>query len=568
MSLRSKIFATIILVTMGTLILVGVLVTQRLTLQVRSNLFASIQNAADVVNTVYDLNRTRLIEESSRLANDPRLRASLATRDKETIAETIGALARAENAPMLLVLSPGEEFLAGRGLPAEDYGRISKAAVVIDALNGFESADYWLVKDQLLVVAATPVITGSRMFGIIILGRPLGENVLNDLAGMTGSQFALRYGGTVHHNTYRESRQAIDAALASLEPEATPMDFSTRNMRFIGLSQTLLNAEDQPVASLVIYRSYDQELEALSPLRTSIYLIALGSIGISLLASFFLASGVTRPVERLATSIRNFGGGNYAEPIEVTSNDEVGVLAASFEEMRQSLLIARDELLHAERLSTVGRMANGIIHDFKQPITTIRGYTELICAQDMSSEKRMEFGAMILGSVQQMMGMINDLLDFARGKATLHLEQADLNKVVQNAVSQLQAALAEHQVEVNFTPGKIDSLGLDQLRIQRVIENLISNAGEAISGAGKITLETRTANGGVDLIITDTGSGVPEELRETLFEPFVTLGKPSGTGLGLAVAKNIVEEHGGTIQFQSETDIGSTFRIHLPANGV
>jgi signal transduction histidine kinase len=269
-------------------------------------------------------------------------------------------------------------------------------------------------------------------------------------------------------------------------------------------------------------------------------------------------------VEELATAIRRFGGGHSHDPVKVRSNDEVGTLADAFEDMRQSLQEAQEELVKSERLSTVGSMANSIIHDFKQPITTIQGFTDLLSGMDISDKKRREYGDRILDAIRQMMGMINDLLDFARGKAALHLEQAELNAIVQHVVEQMHPAAVESNIQLTFDPGEIAETQLDRFRIQRVIENLVGNAREAISGPGRIDLATTIQNGGIELSIHDTGRGIPETIRENLFEPFISEGKPTGTGLGLAISKRIIEEHGGKITFTTTTNEGTTFHVWLP----
>ena len=568
MSLRLKIFTTFLIVTLATVTLVAILVSRQFTTEVRASLSRSVVNAEEVVQTVNTLNIDRLITEAASLSADPRLRASLSTMDIETIAQSVNSFAQAYNAPLLLVLSPQEKYLTGWGLPSTAYGSIAQEPVITDAMNGFEAGDYWAVNGELMMIAASPVVTASRTLGMIVLGRPLDNAILGDLKKMTGSDFAIVVDGKVPHITLQNSSNQFKEVLAQIDYGAQPEEFANENDRFIGARILMTNAAGRELASIIIFESMGFALAALDPLRSSIYIIAAISIGFSLLASYLLALGVTRPVESLARSIRNFGGGDYHEPVNVSTNDEVGLLAKSFEEMRQSLIVAQSELVQTERLSTLGRMANGIIHDFKQPITSIQGFTELICQPEIDNDKRREFGGMILTSIQQMTGMIRDLLDFSRGETALHLEMASLNGVVAEAVGTFGGTFHDHQIDLRFDPGELNDIMIDRLRIQRVVENLIGNAGEAIEGAGSISLATRPVPGGVELEISDTGSGIPREIQETLFDPFISLGKPTGTGLGLAVAKNIIEEHGGHITFSTEQNVGTHFRIKFPLNGV
>ena len=567
MSLRLKIFTTFLMVTLATVALVAILVRRQFTTEVRASLSRSVVNAEQVVQTVNSLNIDRLIDEAASLSADPRLRASLSTMDIETIAQSVSSFAQAYNAPLLLVLSPQEKYLTGWGLPSTAYGNIAQEPVITDAMNGFEAGDYWAVNGELMMVAAVPVVTGSRTLGMIVLGRPLGDAILSNLKKMTGSDFAIVVDGSVPHITLPNSSLQFQHILAQYDHGATPMEFADENDRFIGARLLISNGAGRELASIVIFESMGSALAALDPLRSSMYIIAAISIGFSLLASYLLALGVTRPVESLAKTIRSFGGGDYHEPVNISTNDEVGLLAKSFEEMRQSLMVAQAELVHTERLSTLGQMANGIIHDFKQPITSIQGFTELICQSDISNQKRTEFGGLILASIAQMTGMIRDLLDFSRGETALHLEMASLNNVVAKAVNTFGGTFHDHQIELRFDPGEVSDIMIDRLRIQRAVENLIGNAGEAIEGTGTISLATRPVFDGIELLVSDTGSGIPLEIQDTLFDPFISLGKPNGTGLGLSVAKNIIEEHGANITFSTKQDVGTRFSIKFPLNG-
>ena len=567
MSLRLKIFTTFLMVTLATVALVAILVRRQFTTEVRASLSRSVVNAEQVVQTVNSLNIDRLIDEAASLSADPRLRASLSTMDIETIAQSVNSFAQAHNAPLLLVLSPQEKYLTGWGLPSTSYGNIAQEPVITDAMNGFEAGDYWAVNGELMMVAAVPVVTGSRTLGMIVLGRPLGDAILSNLKKMTGSNFAIVVDGSVPHITLPNSSLEFRNILAHYEYGDAPMEFGDENDRFIGTRILISNAAGRELASIVIFESMGSALAALDPLRSSLYIIAAISIGFSLLASYLLALGVTRPVESLAKTIRSFGGGDYHEPVNISTNDEVGLLAKSFEEMRQSLMVAQAELVHTERLSTLGQMANGIIHDFKQPITSIQGFTELICQSDISNEKRTEFGGLILTSIAQMTGMIRDLLDFSRGETALHLEMASLNNVVAEAVNTFGGTFHDHQIELRFDPGEVNDIMIDRLRLQRAVENLIGNAGEAIEGTGTISLATRPVFDGIELLVSDTGSGIPLAIQDTLFDPFISQGKPNGTGLGLSVAKNIIEEHGGNITFSTKQDVGTRFSIKFPLNG-
>ncbi|MCH8327762.1 MAG: hypothetical protein IID15_04460, partial [Candidatus Marinimicrobia bacterium] len=253
MSLRLKIFTTFLIVTLATVTLVAILVSRQFTTEVRASLSRSVVNAEEVVQTVNTLNIDRLITEAASLSADPRLRASLSTMDIETIAQSVNSFAQAYNAPLLLVLSPQEKYLTGWGLPSTAYGSIAQEPVITDAMNGFEAGDYWAVNGELMMIAASPVVTASRTLGMIVLGRPLDNAILGDLKKMTGSDFAIVVDGMVPHITLQNSSNQFKEVLAQIDYGAQPEEFANENDRFIGARILMTNAAGRELASLIIF---------------------------------------------------------------------------------------------------------------------------------------------------------------------------------------------------------------------------------------------------------------------------------------------------------------------------
>jgi signal transduction histidine kinase len=547
-TLRLKIFLPFVLLTLGVVALVMILVSRRFTEEMRQNLISSLEGAAQQYQTFNDINIRRLQDQAVSMSVDVRLQASLTT-----------------TSDMLAALSASGEFLAAQGLPPDFQIDFIFQPAVIDAMNGYDSADIWTVADALMSVATIPIVAAEKQIGVLLLGEVMDQPFLDELRQMTDMHATLWVIDHIPYSTYYAgSREETEMVFARLAGRKGVWDFTMLHEKFIGTCVPIVDVQQRRLGDLFLYNSLDKALASLIPLRWSIFFIAVIGAALSLLFSYILARSVTKPVMNLSDAIRSFGIGQYDTPVEIQSNDEVGSLASAFEDMRRSMLKAQEELLKSERLSTVGSMANGIIHDFKQPITVIQGFSDLLTQRATNEEKRREYAQQIHQAIHQMMGMINDVLEFARGRTTLVLENLDLNTIITQAVQQLHASLAESNIELTFIPGEIGSVPLDRSRIQRVVENLIGNARDAITRAGKITLETRHDDGGIELTIQDTGTGIPEQIKENLFDPFVTAGKRTGTGLGLAISKNIVEEHGGNITFTTKENEGTTFHVWLP----
>jgi signal transduction histidine kinase len=225
---------------------------------------------------------------------------------------------------------------------------------------------------------------------------------------------------------------------------------------------------------------------------------------------------------------------------------------------------AQDELIRAERLSVVGRMAASIIHDLKNPMTTIKGYAALLGREDLDPEARGRFSGIITHSVDTFVQMTQEILDYARGGGPLQPQEIQVGAFVEDLCTFIERDFSDKGLtlvrELHYT----GPLLVDEVKLRRALYNIASNARDAMEAGGSLTISTSRAGGSVELCLRDTGPGIPETIRDTLFEPFVTCGKAMGTGLGLAIAKKTAEDHGGAIAVESVPGQGATFIVRLP----
>jgi signal transduction histidine kinase len=221
------------------------------------------------------------------------------------------------------------------------------------------------------------------------------------------------------------------------------------------------------------------------------------------------------------------------------------------------------EVVRKEKLSTIGEMANAMIHDFRGPFTTISLATESL-AQRNADPRTQELCAMILRQVGRLGGMVEEVLEYARGETRLKLRATALREVFAQLRENNAATFAHTRVQLVIRESSL-SLLLDPDRFQRVLQNLVTNAREALAGQerARITVSARAKDNRCLLTVRDNGPGIPREIRDTLFEPFTTHGKSGGTGLGLAIARSVVEAHQGSIAFRTART-GTVFTIQLP----
>jgi signal transduction histidine kinase/putative methionine-R-sulfoxide reductase with GAF domain len=230
---------------------------------------------------------------------------------------------------------------------------------------------------------------------------------------------------------------------------------------------------------------------------------------------------------------------------------------------------AREAREREERLTTIGRLLSGVIHDLKTPLTVISGYVQLM-QQAERREQRDEYAELVLRQFDHISTMQREVLEFARGEKSILIRKVYLQKFFQEIKASLEPALARYDVELVLDVQDKGTARFDEGRITRVVHNLARNAAEAMGEkAGKFTIkvtrEKDTEENALLLSFADNGPGIPKEIEHRLFQSFVTSGKKGGTGLGLAIVKKIVEEHGGTITVHSSSR-GATFKVRLPQN--
>jgi signal transduction histidine kinase len=231
--------------------------------------------------------------------------------------------------------------------------------------------------------------------------------------------------------------------------------------------------------------------------------------------------------------------------------------------MCASIQQARAELVRQERISTIGRLSSSIVHDLRNPLAAIYGGAEMLVDSDLSEAQMKRLAGNIYRASRRMQGLLQDLLHVSRGK-TASPEVARLREVATAAVETVREAAEAQGVRVTIGIPEEIELSLERNRIERVFTNLVANALEAMPGGGEIRISARMVRGEALVEVEDDGPGIAPEIRANLFQPFVTAGKKNGLGLGLALARQTVLDHGGDMWVESEPECGAIFRFRLP----
>jgi signal transduction histidine kinase/putative methionine-R-sulfoxide reductase with GAF domain len=229
------------------------------------------------------------------------------------------------------------------------------------------------------------------------------------------------------------------------------------------------------------------------------------------------------------------------------------------------LQLSREAREHEDRLTTIGRLLSGVIHDLKTPLTVISGYVQLMQSAE-SKEQRDEYAEHVLKQFDHISAMQREVLEFARGEKSILIRKVYLAKFFEDVKNQLESDLKNRDIELIVDVQDRGTARFDEGKILRVVHNLARNAAEAMADrGGKFTITVRKDKTTKELIITfaDNGPGIPKEIEHRLFQSFATSGKKGGTGLGLAIVKKIAEEHKGSIVLHAARG-GATFELRIP----
>ena len=251
-------------------------------------------------------------------------------------------------------------------------------------------------------------------------------------------------------------------------------------------------------------------------------------------------------------------------PLSEDTRELLDVLAGLAATTLHNFELLQDRI-RSERLTTVGRMISTIVHDFRNPMTSIRGYASMIEEMDIGPVRRKECARLVLEETTRMSAMIDEILEFTSGGTPrLRRKRITVLDLVARLERLVERELGDRGVTFAADLAFRGIVIVDADRMVRALLNIATNAVDAMPSGGTLTVRSRVRDGQVEIDLQDTGHGIPAELLPRIFEPFFTYGKPRGVGLGMAITRKIVEDHGGRIDLTSELKRGTCFTVALP----
>ena len=363
----------------------------------------------------------------------------------------------------------------------------------------------------------------------------------------------------------------IEVARSSGQESRSTIFLTDRREDSVDATAIPLKAPDGSVlAVLTVANSRRSLVELQHHIRAIGYGVAGIGILLAIVASLWITSRISRPVERLAAAAKDVAAGNWDAHVEAASSDELGDLARSFNYMTQQLCEQRERLVQSERVAAWRELARRLAHELKNPLFPLQLTVEnMIKARKLApgefDEIFRESTDTLTAEIANLKNIIGRFSDFSKMPRP-HLEEMDVADILRKVAALHEPVIAQHQPPIVFhceLPNAPLPLTADPELLHRAISNLVLNAIDAMPQGGTLKLSAQARNSAVELRVSDTGTGMTPEECERLFTPYYTT-KQHGTGLGLAIVQSIVSDHGGTIRVESTPGSGSTFIVELP----
>ena len=363
----------------------------------------------------------------------------------------------------------------------------------------------------------------------------------------------------------------------SLGPESIPASPATGfregagGERLLEVRATLGSAEDFRGSLAIGYSLEPVERRVADLARRAIVAGIVLMLVNSVLTALYVET-LIRPLLSLNQTMKRAGLGNLDVRATARTGDEVGELADAFNRMMDELEAARDrekvqraQLAHTEKMAAVGTLAAGVAHEVNNPLAGVLACVENMQSDPDDDEARGRYLDLIVDGLNRIERTVNTLLNFSRQRE-MSLEETSLNHNLKHVVELVGYQLRRAGIEVRFDLDESGAVVLaDHFQMEQLFLNLVLNAVQAMPRGGELVLRTRVGEDSVVAEVRDTGTGIPEEIRDRIFDPFFTTREVGeGTGLGLSVSDSITAAHGGTIELKSTVGVGTIFGVELP----
>jgi signal transduction histidine kinase len=571
-SLTNRIFfatALLAVLSIGTAVY---MVNRAVTRQAEDELQRGIDEAVALVEEYRTLLFDNFVRDARLIADLPKLKAAVDTKDPATVEPF---------AREYKDLLPGTDLFAivdRRGLPLARLGASKVPAEALAAATnlGPEPAGqrntFWPEDHGILLITSVPIRIDQvppDVLGTLILGASLDHKQASRFKQLTHSEFAFGVNGVIRAATLPPETWPELASL--LEKPRTATRITLAGQDYLAYASPLAPAaQGQPMG--IVLRSRTERLRFLNQLHQRLAATAVAALLLATLVSYAIARTVSRPVEAITSTMREMArSGDLSRriptPDDRWQDEDARVLATTFNAMTDAMQRFQREASQRERLSSLGRLSTVIAHEIRNPLMIIKTSLRALRREEGQPERVTAAVKDIDEEVTRLNRIVSEVLDFAR-PIKFDLAAVDLNALAGDAVKAAGAEATHAGIRLDLDPS-IPPVTTDAERLRQALVNIIGNAIHAVHGAsdlhdGGVRLRTaRVDSRRVAITVADRGSGIAPEDLPRVFDPYFTT-RRTGTGIGLAISRNIIEGLGGRITVASERERGTEVRIELP----
>jgi len=574
--LRTKFLLSMVVVSTALTFTTLLVVRHTVQQEVRLGIQRDLENSVSAFHNFQKQREVTLERSAALLADLPNVRALMTTHDPATIQDASRDLWQLAGSDLLSLADSSGRVMALQATPPEitvRQGQDFFSQVVSNLGSSAETRHWWYVEGHLYEVFLQDIYFGptssGQVLGYLLLGYEIDDGVARDLSRVAASEIAFRYGDVIVRSTLKPAQESELLRVAPrTEAGGPPQGDQIR----LGEERFLATAVDLPMSgarplNLWVLKSFDQATAFLRSLNELLLALGLTAVLAGSLLVFLISHTFTRPLENLVAGVRALELGDFAYPLQVRGGDEVAEVTGTFDRMRKNLQKTQRELLDAERLATIGRMASSISHDLRHALAAVMANAEFLCESNLTPGQREDLYAEIRIAVNQMTELIESLLEFSRTRESLRPTYGNVRSAVDRAVQGVKAHPEFQRIRIRISCEGLTEGWFDFKKLERALLNLLLNACEAVPGeTGKIDISLRRKGESLEIRIEDNGPGIAEAVRDRLFEPFVSHGKENGTGMGLTVVQKILQDHGGDVAVERTSSSGTTFRVSIPLN--
>lgn len=583
-SLTNRIFLACTLLAMLSLGFAIFFVNERASTEAEADLRRGLTEAA----TLVDEQRATVTDTFTRMARVvadlPKLKAAVETGDPPTVQPLADEYLREVNADVLVLTGSRGSVLGAAGTDAA-----ALPATVLSARSADEISTFWPHARGVLQMVSVPILLGPEpveILGRLTVGFFLDDRLAAQFKRLTGSEIAFGAQGRILASTLpAESRPALARVMSA--PDIASVAIGDEE--FLALARPLVPpagtptvAAAQPVS--LILRSRTERLRFLNTIRAGLAGVLIVTLLLATLLSYGVARTMTRPLAAITTAMRDVAAtGDLTRKIALKSrgwdDEDARLLATTFNTLTESIARFQSQAAQKDRLSSLGRLSTVIAHEIRNPLMIIRASLASLSRGQVSASELREAVSDIDEETVRLNRVVTEVLDFAR-PIRFELEDTDLNALCRDSAEAAWTGDPGSAVAFDLDPA-LPPVVTDAERLRTALVNILTNARHAVLAASRadtgtdgrsrvvvvdgpgVLVHTRYADRRVTISIRDRGIGIEPEHMPHIFDPYFTT-RRAGTGLGLPIAKNIIEGLGGVLAVTSLPGEGTEIRIDLP----